>query len=353
MLKNPPRFHNPLIDWYLENGRDLPWRRTRDPYLVWLSEIILQQTRVDQGMPYYLDFATAYPTVKHLAEASEEEVLKRWQGLGYYSRARNLHHTARHVVEQLDGVFPGTYNELIKLKGVGDYTASAIASICSDEACAVVDGNVFRLLGRLYAIDTPINSTAGKHIFKEKSQELIDPQRPGTFNQATMEFGARYCVPANPDCPNCIFSKDCLAYSQGKVSQLPVKKPKNPSRKIHMYFLVVVGADGTTILEQRTAGIWNHLYQFPLLESAQALNLKDISKAEEFAPYLKEMDAPINFFDQDPVQHKLSHRDLSIWYCIVHTKTNGPKAIPIGAIRDYPVPVVLERFISGFGPFSE
>jgi len=353
MSKNPPRFHNPLIDWYLENARDLPWRSTRDPYLIWLSEIILQQTRVDQGMSYYLDFASAYPKVTDLAAAKEEEVLKRWQGLGYYSRARNLHHTARYVTDELGGVFPSTYKELIGLKGVGDYTASAIASICSDEACAVVDGNVYRVLSRVYGIGSAINSSAGQKEFKKLAQTLIDASRPGTYNQALMEFGARYCVPSNPDCASCIFATNCWAYANGKVGALPVKKPKAPSQKRYLYFLVLLSADGTTVLQKRSTGIWKHLYQFPLVDSDRPLSMKELQQHEDFERYLANGNAGLNFYNEKAVLHKLSHRDLSIWFCIGPAEELGPKAVPIGKIDTYPVPVVIERFISQFPPFSE
>ena len=195
-------FSNTLIYWYLQTKRDLPWRKTRDPYLVWLSEIILQQTRVSQGMSYYLAFSDVFPTVKDLANAEESKVLKMWQGLGYYSRARNLHFTAKHVSEELNGIFPSTYKDLIKLKGIGDYTASAIASICFNEPTAVVDGNVYRVLARYFQIETPINSTKGIKDFKSLAQSLLDNDQPGVYNQAIMDFGALQCKPQNPDCQN-------------------------------------------------------------------------------------------------------------------------------------------------------
>lgn len=352
MLKNPPRFHNPLIDWYLENFRDLPWRRTKDPYLVWLSEIILQQTRVDQGMSYYLDFASAYPRVQELAAATETEVLKRWQGLGYYSRARNLHHSARYVVSEMDGKFPASYAELIKLKGVGDYTASAIASICSGQACAVVDGNVYRLLSRVFGIDTPINSTAGKKVFKELAQTLIDEDRPGDFNQAMMEFGARHCVPSNPDCSSCIFVQDCLAFSSGKVKELPVKKPKAAPVRRYMYFLVLTAQDGNTFLEKRTRGIWRHLYQFPLVESDSPMSLEALKGTDVFKEHTSQGSVQLEWYATHPVTHKLSHRDLHIHYCIARPVSIQRGGIPISTVADYPVPVVLERFISDYEPFS-
>lgn len=351
MLENPPRFRKLLIDWYLENARDLPWRRTKDPYLVWLSEIILQQTRVDQGMAYYLDFEQHYPTVQDLAAASETEVLKRWQGLGYYSRARNLHHAARFVVDQLDGVFPKTYQSLIELKGIGDYTASAISSICGDEPCAVVDGNVYRVLARLLGEVTPINSTKGKKLFKTYAQTLIDVKRPGSFNQAMMEFGARHCVPANPDCESCIFRTDCEGYKHELVKELPRKNAKVKVKDLNLYFLVLLSPDGRTVLEQRMAGIWKHLYQFPLVESGTHLSLDQLVEQFPFKTYSdRALKAPY-WYKTAPVRHKLSHRNLDIYFCVIEAQLPPDIGIKIGSVQDYPVPIVLDRFISEFPPF--
>jgi len=223
MPKKELLFSKTLITWYLKNKRDLPWRGIANPYFIWLSEIILQQTRVAQGTPYYFAFTKAFPTINDLATAEEETVLKLWQGLGYYSRARNLHAAAKYVVDELDGVFPATFSEIIKLKGVGDYTASAIASICFNKPTAVVDGNVYRVLARYYGIDTPINTTAGIKQFKTLAQALLDPEQPGTHNQAMMEFGARHCTPKSPDCSTCVFKNGCAAFGNDKVSLLPVK----------------------------------------------------------------------------------------------------------------------------------
>ena len=211
MIKNSLFFHKKLIQWYLQNKRDLPWRSTKNPYFIWLSEIILQQTRVAQGLPYYEKFVETFPKVEDLANASEEKILKLWQGLGYYSRARNLHFSAKLVAFELDGVFPNNYKGLLKLKGVGDYTASAIASICYGEATAVVDGNVYRVLARYFGVETPVNSAEGISEFKLLAQELIDKTQPGNYNQAIMEFGARHFVPQNPDCNRCIFNVKCLS----------------------------------------------------------------------------------------------------------------------------------------------
>ena len=219
------KFSNQLIYWYLQNDRDLPWRKTKNPYFIWLSEIMLQQTRVHQGLSYYITFTKEFPTVFDLAKASESKVLKLWQGLGYYSRARNLHHSAKYIAKDLDGKFPSTYEEIKKLKGVGDYTASAISSICFNESQAVVDGNVYRVLSRYFGIKTPINSSAGIKEFKELAQTLIDPKQPGSYNQAIMDFGALHCKPQNPLCETCPLNDSCIALAKKTIKQLPVKEP--------------------------------------------------------------------------------------------------------------------------------
>ena len=257
-----------LVSWYLDNRRPLPWRSTTDPYRIWLSEIILQQTRVDQGKPYYLSFVKSFPKVEDLASASEEEVLKLWQGLGYYSRARNLHASAKYVSNVLRGIFPSNYKDLLALKGVGDYTASAIASICYGEPVAVVDGNVYRVLSRIYGIDTPINSTEGVRQFKQLAQELLDKKDPATFNQGIMEFGATHCKPQNPLCDSCHFAAKCIAYNQNRIAELPVKLKKQKVKSRHFNYLVFISDKGETILEQRKGkGIWEGLYECPLVET--------------------------------------------------------------------------------------
>ena len=276
-------FSNILIYWYLQIKRDLPWRKTKDPYLVWLSEIMLQQTRVAQGMSYYLAFSEAFPTLKDLANADESTVLKMWQGLGYYSRARNLHFTAKYVSNELNGKFPSTYKELIKLKGIGDYTASAIASICFDEPNAVVDGNVYRVLARYFGIDIPINSTKGIKEFKILAQSLLDTKHPGVHNQALMDFGALQCKPQNPDCEKCPLNSGCVALEKKQIKQLPVKEKKLRVTKKYFNFLVFVTEDNKTIFEERKGkGIWQGLYEFPLLETTAAIDEKELIDVQKF-----------------------------------------------------------------------
>lgn len=350
MPKIAPYFSNKLIVWYLQNKRELPWRNTTNPYHIWLSEIMLQQTRVLQGLPYYLKFVEAYPKVENLANAPEDEVLKLWQGLGYYSRARNLHATAKMVAQEMNGVFPNNYKDLLKLKGVGDYTASAIASISYNQAEAVVDGNVYRVLSRFFGISTPINSTDGQKEFKNLAQQLIDTDQPGTFNQAIMEFGARYCVPQNPDCENCIFNDGCVAFQQKKVSELPVKIKSKPVKTRFFNYLVFLSENERTILQQRNGkGIWHKLYEFPLIETSEEINLSALQKLPHFKDITDKLVIEnISLFNEKPVVHKLSHQHLNTRFWIVETLKSSETAIPISEVKNYAVPVLIENFVSEF-----
>lgn len=339
---------NKLISWYLENKREMPWRQTTDPYHIWLSEIILQQTRVAQGLPYYLKFTEAFPTVKDLAEASEEEVLKLWQGLGYYSRGRNLHAAAKHIMEEYNGVFPDTYKKILTLKGVGDYTASAIASISFNEPTAVVDGNVYRVLSRVFGIETPINSTAGIKEFKKLAQELIDPKQPANFNQAIMEFGAIQCKPQNPYCLHCIFNDSCVALQKNLIGKLPVKLKKTKIKHRYLQYLVFRSEDQKTLLQKRSGkGIWQGLYEFPVIEG----EFNSI-RFRESEPFLKKT-APysiqnIHQYNTKPVIHKLSHQHLHTIFWIIDVHQLPENAITIADIKTYPVPVLISKFIDTF-----
>ena len=348
MAVSTEKFRKILIDWYLENKRDLPWRTTTEPYNVWLSEIILQQTRVDQGLPYYLKFVKEFPTVHDLAKSSEEKVLKLWQGLGYYTRARNLHATAKFISNDLLGVFPQTYQELVKLKGVGDYTASAIASICYKEHTAVVDGNVYRVLGRLLGIELSIDEIAGKKYYKEAAQKIIDPKTPGTFNQALMEFGSRYCIPRNPECTSCVFKNECAAFQLNKVSDLPKRSKKPPVKKIYYNYFVPLTKDYKTLLIKRTSkGFWHHLYEFPLIETQREV---DISYWEDDAQY-KELTSHLGIdsivpFQSGVVVHKLSHRHIYAKFWIAGLSRELNNGIPVSGLEKYPVPRLIDKMIT-------
>jgi A/G-specific adenine glycosylase len=342
-------FSKTLIHWYSNSKRILPWRETKNPYYIWLSEIILQQTQVKQGLPYYESFVTSYPTVFDLANAEESDVLKLWQGLGYYSRARNLHASAKHIAYDLNGVFPDTYKDLLKLRGVGDYTASAIASICFNEATAVVDGNVYRALSRYFGIDTPINSSKGQKEFKALAQELIDIKKPADFNQAIMEFGAIQCKPKNPECSACSFRNSCVAFGNNRVSDLPVKIKSAKAKKKYFNFLVFISEDGKTILEKREGkGIWQNLYQFPLIETSEEAEFISMIEAIEKFELLKDTAFDLFLYNKDTIVHKLSHQHLHTKFWIVSMNTLPVEGISLNKIRDYAVPILIGNFIEAF-----
>ncbi|MDY7394931.1 A/G-specific adenine glycosylase [Aureibaculum sp. 2210JD6-5] len=342
-------FSKVLINWYLQNKRDLPWRKTEDPYCIWLSEIILQQTRVNQGLTYYEKFITSFPTVFHLAKADEKAVLNLWQGLGYYSRARNLHFSARYIVDELGGKFPNTYKDLLKLKGVGDYTASAIASICYNEPCAVVDGNVYRVLARYFGIETAINSTEGVKIFKKLAQELLDDKDPATFNQAIMEFGATQCKPKNPDCSVCPFQNSCKALAKNEINDLPFKNRKVKVRNRFFNYLVVIDKNNGIILNQRTGnGIWKNLYQFPLIETSKEIDIKELINIDEFHRTVNANTSNISLFNEIPIIHKLTHQHLSVKFWVINSDEEIDNSISISDFEKYPVPILIHKFADAY-----
>lgn len=335
-----------LLNWYAEHKRVFPWRNTRDPYKIWLSEIILQQTRTQQGLPYYKKFIKVFPSVHHLAAATEVDVLKLWQGLGYYSRARNLWATAKTVSHDYSGEFPTDFSSLLRLKGVGDYTASAIASICYDEPQAVVDGNVYRVLSRHFGIYEPINTAPAFSLFKQKAQQLLDINQPGNFNQALMEFGALQCVPKNPNCEICIFQNSCHALKHGKVNDLPLKIPRPKTRKRYFNYLVLVDPYHCFLLQKREMkGIWQHLYEFPLWESSKNLNDLPI-KAQKILAL--EATTPWQLWKDTPVIHKLSHQELHITFWTATVLNPIKRGVSPYQMEAYPVPVVIQNFIHEF-----
>ena len=253
-----------LLQWFKNNGRSLPWRETNDAYAIWLSEVILQQTRIAQGMSYWERFMAQWPTINDLAAATEDEVLKAWQGLGYYSRARNLHTAAQQIAEL--GAFPQTFKELKTLKGVGDYTAAAVASIAFGEPVAVVDGNVYRVLSRYYGIDTPIDSTEGKKEFQALAQSLLPTNEPAKYNEAIMDFGAIQCTPSSPSCTTCPLCETCVAFREQRINELPIKSKKVKQRERHFTYLYIE-YKGEIAIHQRGAGdIWQGLWEFPQAE---------------------------------------------------------------------------------------
>ncbi len=339
-------FSHKILLWYAQNKRTLPWRNTKNPYFIWLSEVILQQTKVAQGTPYYLNFIENFPTIQHLASAPQEKVLKLWQGLGYYSRARNLHETAIYITTNLNGNFPETYKELIKLKGIGDYTASAIASICFNAQEAVVDGNVYRVFSRYFGIDIPINSTEGVKYFKKLALKLLDKENTRDYNQGIMEFGAIQCTPKKPNCISCPLNTSCVALEKDIVNTLPIKIKKTKIKTRYFNYIVPLIKGNFTILNQRTKkGIWQGLWQFPLLELPKEASVKEVEKQ---AASLLKIKKPLQEYNTEPIVHKLSHQHLHTKFWILETTQEVENMIKIEDLEKYPVPVLIADFIKTY-----
>lgn len=334
-------FQNQIVDWFANHRRALPWRTTKDPYKIWLSEIILQQTRVDQGLGYYQRFVAAFPRVENLAAAEEQEVLLLWQGLGYYSRARNLHHTAKTIVSKYSGVFPSSYEHLLQLKGIGPYSAAAIASIAFDLPHAVVDGNVYRVLSRYFGIATPIDSNEGKKEFFALANQMIEGQNPGIYNQALMEFGALHCKPALPLCLSCPLASKCVAHRTKQVADLPVKTKTIQQRRRILHYYVPIYHRATLIKPRPAGDIWQGLWEFPLVEG-------DLDALQTEPPFYKDglwMDAG---FDKN---HKLTHQTLALKFFILNEaqplpELSGFQAVPLSELSAYPFPIVLREFLN-------
>ena len=333
-------FHLLITDWYRQNKRDLPWRKTQNPYFIWLSEIILQQTRVDQGMNYYLKFTKNYPTIEKLAHASEQEILNDWQGLGYYSRARNLHFTAKYVYHELNGEFPTSFNELKKLKGVGPYTAAAIASIAYNEPVAVVDGNVYRVLARIFNIDLPVDSSEGIKAFQELANELLPPSNASEFNQAMMEFGALQCTPVNPQCTNCPFEDSCLSSKSSLILERPIKSKKTKVRKRFFYYSIFQENDMIVIQKRVQKDIWQHLYEFPLHETENQLSEKELLRLFGL------QESSLTKISKE-FKHILSHQH--IYARFIHfnqiPKTHSKAMIHKKELTDFPLPRLIDRYL--------
>ncbi|NMH27029.1 A/G-specific adenine glycosylase [Flavobacterium silvaticum] len=335
-------FANRLIHWYLQNKRELPWRKTNDPYRIWLSEVMLQQTRVAQALPYYFSFTSNFQSIEELAAADEEKILKLWQGLGYYSRARNMHGTAKAIVSGYNAKFPDSYAGLLHLKGIGPYTAAAVASFSYNECVPVVDGNVYRVLSRYFGVETDIASSSARKEFTQLASELIPKDKPALFNQAIMEFGALQCVPKNPDCTKCPLNDSCIALQKNKVSALPVKSKKQKITERFFNYLVVNDSNHKTMLVKREGkGIWQNLYEFPLVETHKTAEPEAIYDAIKLPnPILS-----IRETNRKEVLHKLSHQHLHVKFWDVEVEGNLENGISAQEIHDFPVPVVLEKFI--------
>ena len=335
-----------LLKWYNFNKRDLPWRKNTDAYRIWVSEIILQQTKISNGKKYFINFIDKFPTINHLAEATEEQVLKKWEGLGYYNRAINLHKTSKTIVKNFNGNFPDSYDELIKLKGIGDYTASAIASICFNKYNPVIDGNVLRFLSRFYGIKRPIDSIIVKKEIKQIAYTLIiKTKSPGDFNQAMMEYGALVCKPF-PDCVKCIFKTNCISFKNNEVKLVPIKSKNKKKIKRYLNYLVFIDAHKKTLIKQRIKkDIWYKLFEFPLIEQDKLIN--DIKTNNEFNNYLNENNIQIDKFEKDihTIKHILSHQTLFISFHIINTKDKLNNGVEISSLNNFTLPVPIIKFI--------
>ncbi|MDR2938613.1 MAG: A/G-specific adenine glycosylase, partial [Prevotellaceae bacterium] len=312
-------FSSTLIAWYEPNKRDLPWRKTRDPYAIWVSEVILQQTRVAQGLDYYHRFLQNFPTIQSLAAAPLDDVMKTWQGLGYYTRARNMHAAAQQVVNDFGGKFPNTYEGLRTLRGVGDYTASAIGAFAFDIPRPAVDGNVYRIMARMFGVFTPIDTPAGQKELYSFAMEVLDKKRPAIFNQAIMDFGGTLCTPKNPACGNCPFVDSCYAFRNSCINQLPEKSKKIKIRKRHFTYLMVRYKDFTFIHQRGEKDIWHSLYEFPLIETDKKASLKMLEKTPEWREWFG-AENPTVLYVSEELKHVLSHQHLFAKFYILEVK---------------------------------
>lgn len=342
-----------LFVWYERNKRNLPWRNTRDPYKIWVSEIILQQTRVEQGRDYYLKFLERFPDVKTLAKAPQQEVLMLWQGLGYYSRARFMHEAALQVMQSYRGDFPGNYTELLNLKGIGPYTAAAVASFAYNEPCPAIDGNVNRVISRLFLVEQPVNSRQGQKAITDIAAQLMPHNDPATYNQAMMEFGALQCIPSNPACPSCPLKNDCLAFREKKVGTLPVKVKKKVPRPRYLNYLVIEDErSGKIMLTKRgnQKDIWYNLYEFPVIESASPLEAEKLVALQEFKHWMPGKDLKLKAKVVHK-KHQLSHQTIHAYFWRItvmgNDTDNAGKQNPAGFVSDlanYPLPRLISSF---------
>ena len=343
-------FSNILSEWYYKNKRDLPWRDISDPYRIWISEIILQQTRVNQGLSYYNRFIEKFPTVTDLANADEDIVLKYWQGLGYYSRARNLHKAARQIMINYHGIFPTEHSQVIKLSGIGDYTAAAICSFAYNQPYAVVDGNVNRVLSRVFGILTPIDSSLGKKEFALLAQNLISASNPGIHNQALMEFGALQCVPIAPDCKICPLQSSCIAFENNSVSSLPVKSPKKKATHRFFNYLFIRFGDSTFLQKRIARDIWQNLFEFPLIETDHLLNATELVESDFFNSIFSDNNSVEILNISNPMKHILSHRVIHTQFITILISNDNERLkqfiqVPLMKIDNYAVSRLMELFL--------
>ncbi|MDR3267914.1 MAG: A/G-specific adenine glycosylase [Tannerella sp.] len=340
-----------FFSWYEKNKRDLPWRNTKNPYRIWISEIILQQTRVVQGMEYYLRFLQRFPDVKSLAEATQEVVLKYWQGLGYYSRARNLHEAAQDIQTRFQGIFPQQYEDILSLKGIGEYTAAAIASFAWNQPYPVVDGNVFRVLGRLYAIQTPIDSGEGKKQYTELARLIMNPEMAGLHNQAVMEFGALQCVPSNPECNQCPFINQCMGYATGNPQLFPVKQHKTKTRDRYFHYFYVIYNEYTYLYCRTKNDIWKGLFELPLIETERSVDFAELKELPAFKKLFQDTGQPVLSVDESGIKHVLSHQILHVTFYKVEIQTENAALkkylkLPEDSLDSYPVSALIHKYLS-------
>lgn len=340
-----------LLNWYREHKRALPWRGTTDPYLIWVSEIILQQTRVAQGWDYYVRFTRRYPDIESLATASEEEVLRVWQGLGYYSRARNMHAAARDIMHRFNGKFPSDYHDILSLKGIGDYTAAAISSIAFNKPHAAVDGNVLRVIARLFTIEEPIQTTKGKKIITEIAHSLLPEEQPADFNQAIMDLGSLVCTPSNPRCMDCPLRVFCFAFEAKRTSDFPVSQKKRTTRKRYFNYFHIIHANFTYIARRTARDIWKNLYEFPLIETSVPMEIDELIKFNEFETLFGNLsswtiDPPSSF------KHVLSHQVIHARFFRIQLARETQFSLPEHFLRieenqldHYPVSRLIHKYL--------
>jgi A/G-specific adenine glycosylase len=334
-----------ISSWYIKNKRDLPWRNTTDPYIIWLSEVILQQTRVNQGMSYFYAFVEKYPTIHDLANATEDDVLKLWQGLGYYSRARNLHQAAKQVVLNYNGTLPNDYKALLSLKGVGEYTAAAIISYAYNQPYAVLDGNVFRVLSRYFGIQEPINSPKGKKIFTQVANEVLDKKNPALHNQAIMEYGALLCTPVNPNCLECELRSSCVAYEKSLTQLLPFKEQKLKIKERFFYYIIIQHKNTFAIKQRVENDIWKGLFDFPLVELETRVSADKILANPIFISLLNDVEFALVSIS-DEVKHLLTHQRIfaTFIHVSIPRKISNFDFVTMDKFQKLAVPKLIERY---------
>ncbi len=331
----------------------MPWKGEKDPYKIWLSEIILQQTRVEQGLKYYEDFIKSFPDINSLAKAPSKHVYKKWEGLGYYSRCKNLITTAKRLNNEYKGIFPDKYEEILSLRGVGAYTAAAIASFAFDQPYPVVDGNVKRALARFFGIETPVDTTSGNKQIYQLATKLLPAKHPGTFNQAIMDFGATVCKPSNPGCPTCPLRKKCIAFLQGKTSILPIKSKKIKVRNRYFNYFVIQSGDQILLKKRSGKDIWENLYEPLLAESKKLFKPSDIRQLRQLQKYFDAGDMEITGISSPSIQ-KLTHQKISAQFINISTRKkiqqlSGCKPVSIARLNDYAFPKIVSNFLKDNG----